>query len=588
MIAKRADDGRKTIDLLRYLYGPGRDHEHTNPHVIGGFQPAQVLEPALKKNGRPDLQALAAVLEAPLALADTSRLKDDRLVYHASIRADPSDRILTDEEWLVIAREAMHRIGLAPHGDTEDEVPWVAVRHADDHIHIVAVRVRPHGKIVHVWQDRNKLVDAAAWAEAKYGLKPVARPGRNHGGPKKPRRAETEKAARHKRPAPVRTILQQEVEAAAASAGDEAGFFAGLESRGLHVRFRRSPDVSRRVIGYAVGLDGDLNADGRQVWYGGGKLATGLSLPRLRRRWGGGPLTGRYMKAPVAKAVLRREVTAAASSSATEKAFFSQLRARGLDVTFRMAPDRPGLRIGYTVTLPGLTRRDGEPLAFAGGTLSPALTLGQLRARWRAGRPGADPPGLFEGADAVQVWEHAADVARAAGTELETRRGGPGLVLAAADVLTVAADVTGDPQVRKAAESFGLAAQLPARQQPPPPDPLSQALRTCARLLACSRPPNRYRTAASTGTGVLLVIVALVVIAMALALIRMLQRNDYQARHAVNAGLRLTTAADSWTPAPPEQASFPGRRPFTRAPAPAPVRRRARRRGPRPPRGRSL
>lgn len=576
MIGKRAKDGTKTIGLLRYLFGPGKDHAHENPHVIGGFMPAQILEPPLGPDGKPDLWALARVLDAPLALADTSRLKNDHLVYHCSFRAARDDRVLSDDEWMVIAREAMHRIGLARRDHEDQEVPWVAVRHADDHIHIAAVRVRPHGKIVHTWQDRNTLVDVAEWAEKKYNLTKVSRPGKNHGGPKKVQRAESEKAAREKRPVPARTVLRQQVEATAAAAFNEVTFFAGLESRGLQVRFRRSPDLSRRVIGYSVRLGGDLGSG--QIWYGGGTLASGLSLPRLRRRWEGGPLTGRYMKVPVAKAVLKREVTAAAAASTTEAAFVSQLRARGLNVTFRTAPDRPGFRIGYSVTLPGLIRRDGQPLSFAGGTLSPGLTLGTLRARWRTGLPGAAPPGLFDGADAIQVWDHAAGVARVAAAELEARRIGPGVALAAADVLTVAADTTGSTQLRKAAESFGLAAQLPARKPTPPPDALSQALRTCARLMASSRAPARYQSPVSTGTAVLLLLVALVVIAMTLVIIRMLGRRDYQARHAVNAGLRLTTAADTWTPASPDQASFPGRPRL--ADKQTTARRPARRRGP--------
>lgn len=557
MIGKRAKDGKKTIGLLRYLFGPGEDHAHENPHAIGGFMPAQILEPPLGPDGEPNLWALARVLEAPLALADTSRRKDDHLVYHCSFRAAREDRILSDDEWMVIAREAMHRIGLAPRDREDQEVPWVAVRHADDHIHIVAVRVRPHGRIAHTWQDKNTLVDVAEWAETTFGLKKVARPGKNHGGPKKVQRAESEKAARENRPVPARTVLRQQVEAAAAAAADEAAFFTGLESRGLQVRFRRSPDLRRRVIGYSVRLGGDLGSD--QIWYGGGKLASGLSLPRLRRRWEGGPLSGRYMKVPVAKVVLKREVTAAAAASTTEAAFVAQLRARGLNVTFRTAPDRPGFRVGYSVTLPGLTCRDGQPLTFAGGTLSPDLALGKLRARWRTGLPGAASPGLFDGADAIQVWDHAGEVARVAAAEFEAGRGGPGVALAAADVLTVAADTTGSTQLRKASESFGLAAQLPARRQAPPPDPLSQALRTCARLMASSRAPSRYQSPASTGTTVLLLLIALVVIAMTLAIIRMLERRDYQARHAVNAGLRLTTAADTWSPTPPDLASFPGR-----------------------------
>jgi hypothetical protein len=39
------------------------------------------------------------------------------------------------------------------------------------------------------------------------------------------------------------------------------------------------------VTGYAVGLPHHTAKDGGIVWYGGGKLAADLTLPKLRRRW---------------------------------------------------------------------------------------------------------------------------------------------------------------------------------------------------------------------------------------------------------------------------------------------------------------
>jgi hypothetical protein len=105
VIGKVADPGKETIGLLDYLYRLSEHHK--DPHVIGGFQPASVLEPPLRLDGRPDLRQLADVLEASLALADTSRLKDDRLVCHFSFRAADGDRRLDDDEWMVIARETM-------------------------------------------------------------------------------------------------------------------------------------------------------------------------------------------------------------------------------------------------------------------------------------------------------------------------------------------------------------------------------------------------------------------------------------------------------------------------------------------------
>ena len=53
------------------------------------------------------------------------------------------------------------------------------------------------------------------------------------------------------------------------------------------VRKRFSARNPGQVTGYAVALPGDTAKDGGPVWYGGGKLAADLTLPKLRRRWTG-------------------------------------------------------------------------------------------------------------------------------------------------------------------------------------------------------------------------------------------------------------------------------------------------------------
>jgi hypothetical protein len=39
------------------------------------------------------------------------------------------------------------------------------------------------------------------------------------------------------------------------------------------------------LTGYSVALPGHLDSDGAPLWYGGGRLSAGLTLPRLRRGW---------------------------------------------------------------------------------------------------------------------------------------------------------------------------------------------------------------------------------------------------------------------------------------------------------------
>jgi hypothetical protein len=78
---------------------------------------------------------------------------------------------------------------------------------------------------------------------------------------------------------------------AAATATDEQDFFARLKPAGVMVKLRYSTASPSEVTGYAVTLPESRAADGAFVWYGGGRLAADLTLPRLRQRWASG--TGR-------------------------------------------------------------------------------------------------------------------------------------------------------------------------------------------------------------------------------------------------------------------------------------------------------
>lgn len=74
-----------------------------------------------------------------------------------------------------------------------------------------------------------------------------------------------------------------------------------------------------QVTGYVVGLARHTAIEGGIVWYGGGKLAAGLTLPRLRRHWNKpgtehGMHLGPGVPAGAARAVLRNMVTVAAQT----------------------------------------------------------------------------------------------------------------------------------------------------------------------------------------------------------------------------------------------------------------------------------
>jgi hypothetical protein len=83
----------------------------------------------------------------------------------------------------------------------------------------------------------------------------------------------------------ARAVLRNRVTVAAEHARDDAGFFARLRESGVPVRLRFSEINPGEVTGYSVTLPGHTGPDGEPRWYGGGRLADGLTLPRLRCYW---------------------------------------------------------------------------------------------------------------------------------------------------------------------------------------------------------------------------------------------------------------------------------------------------------------
>ena len=276
--------GQRPGGLLYYLFGPGRREEHADQHIIAGWRDPAELEPPLRPDGRRDFRRLTGLLNQPHAALGPRGLRQP--VWHCAVRASPGDRELSDHEWSELVRDIMHRTGLAPHGQDDDAVRWIAVRHAADHVHIVGTLARQDGGRPRFWNDYFRVRDACQAAEEHYGLRRTA-PGDRTAG-YRPTRAESEKARRHGRPETPRVTLRRIVSTAAAGAASEEEFFIRLREAGVLVRTRISTRDPGQVTGYAVALDGDTARTGGPVWFGGGKLASDLTLPKLRCRWGTG------------------------------------------------------------------------------------------------------------------------------------------------------------------------------------------------------------------------------------------------------------------------------------------------------------
>jgi MobA/VirD2-like, nuclease domain len=243
--------GRDVGGLLRYLFGRGRRNEHTRPHLVAGWDEPAALEPAWS-NGRADTKPLATLLEQPLRAAN-GRL-DDRPVWQCSVRAAPEDRVLGDQEWEQVARDVVARAGFAPEGD-DDACRWVAIRHADDHIHLVVTLARQDGRPVTPRNDYYRVGEACRAAEKLLNLRATAR--RDRTAASQPSYGEREKAHRHGLPEPARITLRRQVRTAAAASGSADDFLQRLSRSGgagqgtiQRTQPRRDHRLRRRARGF--------------------------------------------------------------------------------------------------------------------------------------------------------------------------------------------------------------------------------------------------------------------------------------------------------------------------------------------------
>ncbi|MFD5030251.1 relaxase/mobilization nuclease domain-containing protein [Streptomyces sp. NPDC058405] len=272
--------GSRTHGLLVYLYGPGRRDEHTDPHLVGswdGFAPDPGRDTSPDLDPKVTLARLAAALDLRVKQAGPKAPAEH--VWHCSVRTDPGDRTLTDEEWNTVARRLVHAVNLAPEGDP-DGCRWVAVRHADDHIHILATMVRGDLRRPRMNYDFKKAQAECRRIEQEMDLRRL-KPGDGTGA-KTPTSAERFKAERTGRLETPRETLREAVRQAVAGAASEAEFFTRLREAGLRVKLRHAP--SGDVLGYTVALPGDRNRDREPVWFAGSTLAPDLSYPKIQRR----------------------------------------------------------------------------------------------------------------------------------------------------------------------------------------------------------------------------------------------------------------------------------------------------------------
>ncbi|MFE5654506.1 relaxase/mobilization nuclease domain-containing protein [Streptomyces cyaneofuscatus] len=279
MVPRIHKRGSRTVGLLYYLYGPGDAEEHVDPHLVASWDHS-APDPGRDPHAtHKQFQQLQQLLDQPLALLDDKQRKKKH-VWHLSVRNAPTDRILTDDEWADVARRMVAAAGI----DDPDQgagCRWVAVRHADDHIHILATLAREDGYRPDLDSDALRVQAEARLLEQELGLRRL-NPG-DKTAAKRPTSAERHKADRQGRERTPREELRETVRRAVAGTTSETEFFDRLTAAGLLIRKRTAP--SGDLLGYKVALTDDRNKDGEPVYYAGSSLAPDLSLPRILERF---------------------------------------------------------------------------------------------------------------------------------------------------------------------------------------------------------------------------------------------------------------------------------------------------------------
>ncbi|MGI8622030.1 MAG: relaxase/mobilization nuclease domain-containing protein [Solirubrobacteraceae bacterium] len=262
MIVK-INKGRDAGRLLAYLYGPGRSEEHEDPRQVAGSTIAN-----------DDPQAVAGELRELAAERHIARP-----IHHASlrVRAEEASR-LDDAGWSQVAEKYADRMGFS-------NSAWCAVRHADDHVHVVASRVAYGREVVPEHGDRYRAMAAAREIEAEHGLeapdarRPLRTSTLSRGEREQRTRQREQGDPRGSQEAPrvrLRAILEQ--------SRDRATSREDFEGRATRAGAELRPNESAktgRMHGYSVSLPDWRNEQDEQVWLPASKVHKDLSWARL-------------------------------------------------------------------------------------------------------------------------------------------------------------------------------------------------------------------------------------------------------------------------------------------------------------------
>lgn len=277
--------GTRMFGLIQYLAGPGRSNEHTEQRVITASDSIVSVQHGEKLSAE-SATRLGHELDIPKAVFGTNYKTPH--VFHVSLSLKADEGTLTDEKWAEIAQDFAEGMGFTG-SDGKPPCRWVAIHHGgskagNDHIHLAVSMIREDGTKWSQHNDQPRSQKLAHELELKHGLR-VARGDHAERGyhPKEKEFAQSQGLAEL-----PRETLQRTVRAASTASLDEAEFVRRLRGAGVLVRPRFAQGSNTIVEGYSVALKPSVRTE-KSAWFGGGRLARDLTLPKMRAGWDTSP-----------------------------------------------------------------------------------------------------------------------------------------------------------------------------------------------------------------------------------------------------------------------------------------------------------
>jgi len=216
--------GRGFRGVLEYVFQKSAELKHAEARIVGSNMAGATPRDLAREFG--------AVRRLNPALT--------RAVHHCPLSLPAGER-LDDAQWAAFARDYLERMGFG-------NAPYVVVKHAENHVHIVAARIGFDGKTVSDANDRPRSNRVVHELEREYGLSHAIDPARMRrergqrdggAGVGRPRvsRAEVGLAERTNEIPPKMLLAARIDEAIARSDGTRAGFDRGLRALGVEAHW---------------------------------------------------------------------------------------------------------------------------------------------------------------------------------------------------------------------------------------------------------------------------------------------------------------------------------------------------------------